>query len=553
MKQEVVKALKKVTNLSFQEIEKLIETPPSKALGDYAFPCFILSKKLKQNPNEIAISLSKEISSPYFEKVETKGPYLNIFLSREKLLDLTIKKILKEKGKYGSFNLGKNKKVVIEMSSPNIAKPFGIGHLRSTIIGNSISNINSFLGFKTIKINYLGDWGTPFGKIILGFKKFGSEAKLKKNPSKHLLEIYVKVNQDSKLDEEAREWFNKLEQGDPEALKLWKRFREQSIKEFNKIYYLLNIKFDVVSGESVYNKKMSETIKSLKSKNLLEESEGALIVNLEKYDLGVSLIKKSDGSTLYTTRDLTAAIDRKKKYNFDRMIYEVGMEQKLHFKQFFKILELLGHSWAKNCLHVEHGLYLDKDGKKFATRKGKTIFMEDIIEDTRKLAEKELTRREKLSKKELKSRSLKIALASIIYGDLKNYRANDIIFDLERFVNFEGNTGPYILYTYARAQSILRKSKSPKNKNSPLTDLEKALILELSKFPQIVLHSYENLSPNLIANYSYSISQLFNEFYHIEKVIGSENESQKIALVKAFSQVLKNALALLGIEPLEKM
>lgn len=555
MKSQIVKLLKKEVPLSEEQLANLIEVPPSSELGDFAFPCFSLAKQLKKAPQQIALDLSKKISSKELEKVEAKGPYLNFFLKRDSIVLETINKIQKQKEKYGSAV--KNKKtIVIDMSSPNIAKPFGIGHLRSTIIGESLSRICYFMGYKTIKVNYLGDWGTQFGKLIVGYKKYGSASKLKKDPINHLLELYVKVSNNPDLEQESRDWFRKLESGDKEALKLWKLFRKLSLEDFSRIYALLNVKFDVISGESLYNNKMDSTIKELESKNLLKESEGAKVVDLEKYGLGICLIKKSDGATLYATRDLTATLDRYKKYKFERMIYEVGSEQKLHFNQVFKVLELLGHSWAKNCIHVDHGLYLGKDGKKLATRKGTNFFMSDILDETISLAKKEIAKREKLSNSELDKRAKQIALAAIIYGDLKNYRTNDITFDIDRFLEFEGNTGPYLLYTYARARSILRKAKykySPNIKTSKIEDREKQLVLELNKFPEVVLHSYNQLSPNLIANYAYGVSQKFNEFYHSEKVIGSENERFKLVLVDSFSKVLKNALFLLGISTIEKM
>lgn len=554
MKETLSKHLSKILNLPEKEIESILEIPPSSNLGDYSFPCFSLAKSLKKNPNEIAREIEEKISKKEFEKVEVKGAYVNFFISRKILAEKVVKKVLKEKNKFGSSKIGKGKTVVIDMSSPNIAKPFGVGHLRSTLIGNSIANISSFLGFKVIKLNYLGDWGTPFGKIIAGFKKFGSEKELKKNPIKHLYEIYTKVSSIEEYEEIGRNEFKKLESGDKESLALWKKFRELSIKDFEKIYSLLNIKFDVTMGESDYNGKMENTLKELKSKNLLKESDGAQIVNLERFGLGMCLIQKSDGTTLYATRDITAAIDRVKRFKADYLLYEVGAEQKLHFKQFFKILELLGYKFAKNCVHIDHGLYLDKDGKKLATRKGKTIFMEDVLEETIELARRELSKREKLSKSELENRALKIARAAIFYGDLKNFRASDAIFDIEKFLKFEGDTGPYLLYTYARAKSILRKVENKKPfKISEISDKEKKLILELSKFSEIVEKSYGTFSPNLIANYAFQLSQVFNEFYHSEKVIGSKNESFRLALVESFAHVLKNSLALLGIETLEEM
>ncbi len=557
MKEKIARLLSKETSLKDREILKILEIPKNHEMGDYAFPCFVLAKQLKRNPSEIAADLAKKISSHEFEKIEAKGPYLNFFINRDFLAQRALKKILKEKGKYGSSLIGKNKKIVVEFSSPNIAKPFGIGHLRSTIIGDAIANICAFSGFKVIRINHLGDWGTQFGKLLLGYKKFGSEKEFRSSPIKHLLNLYVKVNGSPRLENEAREWFKKLESKNKEALALWKKFSSLSLKEFKEIYSLLNIKFDVISSESLYNKKVPDIIDLLQKKNLLKKSQGALVVDLEKYNLGVCLIRKSDETTLYTSRDIAAAIERYKKYRFYKMIYEVGAEQKLHFKQIFKVLELLDYGWAKDCIHVEHGLYLDKDGKRLATRKGKTIFMEDILNETQELAEKEILKRfPSLPKKELIKRAKAISLAAIFYGDLKNHRSLDVIFDIERFLSFEGDTGPYLLYTYARAKSILKKAKynaKSSFKFSNLNELEKSLIIDLSAFPEIVEHAYRELSPSVIAHYSYRLSRLFNEFYHSEKVIGSSNQEQKLALVSAFSQVLKNSLSLLGIRAIEKM
>ncbi len=556
-KKEIAHLLSKYIKCSKENIVQLIEVPKDPSLGDYAFPCFILAKHLKKSPGDIAQDLSTKISlSPEFESVKAAGPYLNFFVNKNFLTQSTLERIQKEKDKYGSQNIGRNKSIVVEFSSPNIAKPFGIGHLRSTIIGNSLTQIYNFLGYKTVKLNYLGDWGTPFGKIIAGYEKFGSEKELKKDPMKHLYDIYVKTSQKKEYDDLGREYFNRLENNDKSLFSLWKKFRDLSIKEFNKVYSLIGISFDLISGESEHQKDLDTTLKLLQKRKLIKESEGALIVDLEKYNLGVCLIKKSDGATLYATRDIAAAISRYNRYKFDKMIYEVGSEQSLHLKQVFKILELLGFSWAKSCVHVDHGLYLDEDGKKFSTRKGKTVFMEDILKETQKLAKKEITKREKLSIKELEKRALIIARAAIFYGDLKNFRSHDMVFDIDRFVSFEGDTGPYLLYAYARSQSILRKAKSKKSQfNIPakLSDVEKELIINLSSFPQVVEHAAKNNDPSEIAKYSYKISQLFNEFYHSSQVIGSEEEPFRLSLVSSFAQVLKNALSLLGISVIEKM
>ena len=541
--------------LTIQEIEEKIEIPPDSLMGDFAFPCFFLSSKLRKAPNEIALKIKNEIKNipKEISEIKVSGAYLNFFVDKKILAVNLIKKALKEKEKYGNSNEGKGKTIVIDMSSPNIAKPFGIGHLRSTIIGNSISNIAKSQGYKTVKINYLGDWGTQFGKMIAGYKKIGNDKELKKDQAKNMLKWYIEGNK-KEYEEDARKWFKKLEDGDKEALKLWKMFKDLSMKDFEKTYKILGVKFDVISGESFYNNKMDKTIKELKSKKLLEQSEGALIVNLDKYNLGVCLIQKTDGATLYATRDLTAAIERYNKYKFSKMIYEVGQEQKLHFQQVFKVLELMNYKFSKECVHASHGLYLDEDGKKFATRKGKTIFMEDILNETIEIAKKKIQEKNT----DLKNKNeiaRKIAIAAIFYGDLKNQRTNDIVFNIEKFLDFEGNTGPYLQYSYARASSILRKASknTKKSKSEILNEKEIALIKKINDFPEAVKKSYEHLFPNLVANYSFELAQKFNEFYHSCPVIGSENEQFRLKLVEAFRITIKKSLYLLGIEVMEEM
>jgi len=562
MKELVIKLLKKAlkekgVKLKEEEIEKILEVPRSYEMGDYAFPCFFLAEKFEEEPNQIALGLREKIGTPPatdFEDVQTAGPYINFFFNRKTLAKKLVWEVINQKKDFGKSKIGDKKKIVVEFSSPNVAKPFGIGHLRSTIIGNSIANICEFQGFKVVRLNYLGDWGTQFGRLLAGYEKFGSEKKLQKEPIKHLLNIYVKANKKI-YEKKSREWFKKLEEGDRKALMLWKIFKELSLDEFEDVYKLLGIKFDSSLAESMYNKKMRKVIEELKEKKLLKKSEGALMVDLKKYSLGNCLIEKSDGTTLYATRDLASAIDRYKKYKFERMVYEVGQEQKLYFKQLFKILELMGYEWAKNCVHVDHGLYLGKDGKRLATRKGKTIFMRDILDETISLAKKEIKKRApKIKKEELEKRALKIAIAAIFYGDLKNNRINNVVFDIKRFISFEGDTGPYVLYSYARASSILRKTKNTgKFEVYDLESKEIELVRKLLQFPEIVSNAYRSMNPSVIANYSYQISQLFNEFYHACPVIGSKQETFRLALVEAFRQVLKNATHLLGINVLEEM
>lgn len=563
MKKAVITILKKAlkeegVDLKEEKIEKIIEIPASSETGDYAFPCFFLSDKLKLDPHEIAVEIREKIGEPpatEFEDIQVDGAYINFFVNRKSLARQVVWEIITQKKKYGETHIGGKKRAIVEFSSPNIAKPFGIGHLRSTIIGNSISNILEFTGHRVTRINYLGDWGTQFGKLLFGYKKFGSEKKLDKKLTKHLFEIYVEANK-RKYEEEAREWFKKMENKDRSALLLWKFFRDISMEDFKEIYKTLGIRFDAYEGESMYDKKSRKVIEELENKNLLKKSKGALILDLNKWGLENALIEKSDGGTLYITRDLAAAIDRYRRYRFDRMLYEVGQEQKLYFRQLFKILELMGYKWAQNCIHVDHGLYLDNKGKKFSTRKGKTVFLEDILEKTKSLAEKEIKKRTaRISGEKLKKRALRVAIASIFYGDLKNNRKKDAVFDIKKFVSFEGDTGPYLMYSYARASSIIRKSSSSLKKFEveDLEEKELELVTKLSQFPEAVINASRNLNPSVIANYSYQLAQIFNEFYHTCKVIGSEQETFRLALVESFRQVLKNSLGLLGIETVEEM
>jgi arginyl-tRNA synthetase len=566
MKQVVIgilkKALKKLgVNLTEQEIERLIEVPPRLDMGDYAFPCFFMAEELKMSPHEIALELREKIgniSSIDLDDVTVVGGYVNFFIDRKSLARQVIWDSIQKKKNFGKTKLGNRKKIVVEFSSPNIAKPFGIGHLRSTIIGNSLAKISEFVGYKPIKINYIGDWGTQFGKLIYGFEKYGSETRLMNNPIKHLLNLYVRVSKSKKNDEPSREAFKRLEQRDKKALMLWKVFRNLSLKEFEKIYKTFNIEFNEYKGESDTVKYTKRVIEELKQKNLLKKSKGAMIVDLKEFGLGVCLIQKTDGTTLYATRDIAAAIQRYEKYKFEKMIYQVGKEQKLYFQQIFKVLELMGYKWAQNCIHSEHGLYLDKDGKKFATRKGKTIFMEDILKKTKTLTAREIKKRfPKIKKDDLEERALKVAIAAIFYGDLKNTKKNDIVFNLKKFTSFDGNTGPYILYAYARAGSILKKAEKKEiTSKFNIPDLEEQefeLIKKLSQFPDIVIDSFTHLNPSIIANYCYQVCQKFNEFYQSCPVIKSESATFRLALVESSRQILRNALHLLGIEVLEEM
>ncbi len=558
----ILKALRKLKIKKSKEwVLSKIEIPPNTDFGDFAFPCYTLVDEFKISPDEIALLIRKEIKKfpqTEFDDILTEGPYINFFIDRRNKARELVWEVINKREDYGKTNIGKRKKIVIDFSSPNIAKPFGIGHLRSTIIGNSLAKIYEFLGYKVIKENYLGDWGTQFGKIIFAYKKWGNEKELKKSkkPLEYLMKLYSKVNKDKRCDEKAREWFKKMEEGDKEALTIWRLFKELSLKELERVYERLGIEFDIYGGESLAVRDGYKIIEELKEKKIAKKSQGALIVNLEKEGKGVCIIQKSDGTTTYALRDISTAIKRYKKYKFEKMIYEVGQEQKLHFKQIFRILELMGNEWAKKCLTRTHGLYLGKDGKKMSTRKGDIVLVEELVDKTKELAKKEIKKREpKINKKELEERAEKIAIAAIFYGDLKNNPAKDVVFDLKKFVSFEGNTGPYILYSYARASSIIRKAGKIK-KDFVIKELKKEefdLVNHLSKFNEIVLKSAETMNPSIIANFVYESCRLFNEFYQTSPVIDSENEVFRLALVESFRQVIRNALKLLGIETIEKM
>lgn len=557
-KSEIVKLLAEQLALSIEEITTMVSVPPNPAMGDFAFPCF----KLGKNGKEEAEKLKQKIQLPSFvSKIQVAGPYLNFFFNHSVLTKETILRIAKEKKKYGNSNEGKGKTIVIDMSSPNIAKPFGIGHLRSTIIGNAIRNILTSQGYKLIRINHLGDWGTQFGKLIVAFKRWGDNNILDEKPIIHLLDLYVKFHevaeQEPSLEDEARLWFKKLEDGDKEALRLWKKFNVLSLKEFKKIYKMLGVEFEAYSGESFYNNQLESTIKLVEKAGITEVSEGALIVNLERYSLPPVILRKSDGATLYVTRDIAAAIYRKKTYKFDRMLYEVGAEQKLHFQQLFKVLELMGYDWSKDCVHIDHGLYLGTDGKKFSTRRGKTVFMIDVLQETISLAKKIIEEKNPTLKHKDKVAQA-IGVGAIIFGDLFNDRSKDMIFDIEKFTSFDGETGPYIQYTHARACSILSKvtlTKAKVNYSLLNTPPEHALITALNSLPVKIKEAAAHYKPHLLCHYLLELSQKFNEFYHTSQVISEDKELMKarLTLVDATRQVLANGLNLLGIHAPEEM
>ncbi|MED3622909.1 arginine--tRNA ligase [Neobacillus thermocopriae] len=542
-----------------QDLERLIEKPKNSEHGDLAFPCFTLAKVKKKAPSQIAQELSGKIQSDTFIKVEVVGAYLNVFLNKKLVAEQVINEIIAQKGDYGSQKVGQGGIVTIDMSSPNIAKPFSMGHLRSTVIGNSISLIMEKCGYKPIKINHLGDWGTQFGKLIAAYKRWGDVEKVKQNPIKELLALYVKFHEEAEgnpvLEDEGRAWFKKLEEGDIEALSLWQWFRDESLKEFSRIYDLMNVTFDSYAGEAFYNDKMDRVVKILMEKQLLTESDQAQVVLLEEEQLPPCLIKKSDGATLYATRDLAAALYRKENYQFVQSLYVVGHEQSLHFKQLIAVLKKAGFDWAEEMVHIPFGMML-KDGKKMSTRKGKVVLLEEVLKESIAIARKNIEEKNPnlVNKDEV---AKQVGVGAVIFHDLKNNRMNDIEFSLEEMLRFEGETGPYLQYTYARACSILRKG----NWQVTLTEKYKAswekewkVVSMLMNFSNVVNRACENYDPSQVAKYIVDLAQAFNKYYAEVKVL-EENEERyaRLALVYSVTVVIKEGLRLLGMEAPEEM
>jgi arginyl-tRNA synthetase len=557
---KISELLAKQLGMKKEEVLKLLERPKPE-YGDFAFPCFGMAMKLKENPFKLAQKIASELKLPKeIEKAEAKGAYINFFLNKKVLAENILNSIIKEKGKYGSSKEGKGKTVVVDFSSPNIAKPMSIGHLRSTMIGNSLIQIFSFLGYKTVGINYLGDYGTQFGKLIVAYNKWGSKYKsqLEKNPIRTLLELYTKFHEeaekDENLEDDARREFKKLEEGDKTNLALWKKFKELSLKDFEKFYNILGVKFDVYSGESEYMEKALNLADELKKKGTAVESAGSLVIDLKDYEMPPCLLKKSDGATLYATRDLAAALDRYKKYKFDKMLYVVGSEQRLHFQQVVRVLEILGHEWAKKCIHVNFGMIYLPEGGKISSRKGGGIFMDEVVEKIISMSKKLITT--EMTEKEKEKVAQEVGISALIYGDLSNDRIRDVQFDWDKILRLEGDSGPYLQYSYRRAASILEKEKfNGKFSIEDLNDEEKSLITELSQFPQIIKDASIHYAPHIIANYSNRLSQLFSNFYEKCPVIKAEekDKQKRLAIVYAFKQVQANCLTLLGMKIPEVM
>ena len=561
-KQLVAQAIVDATEgqLSLDEVMSKIEVPKTYDLGDYAFPTFILAKLYHKAPQQIAPELVEKISGDAFDKVQAVGPYVNFFIDKKAFSHNTLNQILDQKEAFGQQDLGHGGNVPIDMSSPNIAKPMSMGHLRSTVIGNSLAELLKKANYNPIKINHLGDWGTQFGKLIEAYKLWGSEEEVRQDPINTLLKYYVHFHQvdeeHPELDDEARAWFKKLEDGDKEATELWQWFRDESLKFFKSIYAKLGIEFDSYNGESFYNDKMDEIVSILEDKKLLQESRGAEIVDLEKYGLNPALIKKTDGTTLYITRDLAAALYRFRTYDFVKSLYVVGNEQTNHFKQLKAVLKEMGYDWSDDIHHIQFGL-ITSGGKKLSTRKGNIILLEDVLNDAVDLAKKQIAEKNPdLPNKDQVAEE--VGVGAVIFHDLKNDRLNNFDFNLEEVVRFEGETGPYVQYSHARAMSILRKAGQIDLENADIAGLQDEgsweVVRQLANFPAMIKRAVEEYEPSVIAKYAIQLSKSFNKYYAHTKVLTDDAEkNSRLAMVASVAAVLKESLRLLGVKAPDEM
>lgn len=549
-----------VDALSIETIYGLLEKPKLTEHGDLAFPAFQLAKAFRKSPVVIAKEIAEAVSSPYIVKAEAVGPYANFFLNQTLIGKQVLNDILEKGNQYGDHTLGEGKIIPIDMSSPNIAKPMSMGHLRSTVIGNALAHIVEKMGFEPVKINHLGDWGTQFGKLIVAYKKWGNEEDVRENPIQELLRLYVKFHQeaeeDSDLEDEARLWFKKLENGNQEATDLWTWFKTESLKEFQRIYDRLGITFDSYNGEAFYNDKMDQAVALLEEKNILTTDRGAEIVDLEKYNLNPALIKKSDGATLYMTRDLAAALYRKKTYNFAQSLYVVGNEQSNHFKQLKAVLTEMDYDWAKDIHHIPFGL-ITQGGKKLSTRQGKVVLLEDVLNEAVSQAKEQIEQKNpSLENKDQVAEQ--VGVGAVVFHDLKNDRLNNFDFTIQEVVQFEGETGPYVQYTRARALSILKKANkesfSPSDSYSLSDDYSWDVIKLIQEYPDTIKRAYERFEPSVIAKHALNLAQTFNKFYANVRVLDDHEEKEaRLALVYAVTQLLKEDLRILGVEAPNKM
>lgn len=565
MKEKICKCIANTLgNLSEYEVMKLIEIPPEDKMGDFALPCFSFSKVLRKNPTIIAKELKgamQEVQGELgIEKLEAVNGYLNIFMNRTKYIQYWIDKM--KEPDFGIVKNGSGKTICMDYSSPNIAKNFHVGHLRTTVIGNSLYRIYEKLGYKVVRINYLGDWGTQFGKLIVAYKKWSDEATVKEKGIEELLRIYVKFNTESEknpeLVDEARQWFVKMEQNNEEAIEIWKWFKEISLLEFTRVYELLGVSFDSYDGESFYRDKVPSLVEELKNKGLLKESQGANIIDLSDYDMPPCLITKSDGGSIYHSRDIAAILYRKENYGFDKCLYVTGVEQSLHFKQVFKAIDVMGYDWADTLIHVPYGL-VSLEGEKLSSRNGNIIYAEDILNEAIERAY-HLIEDKNPDLPDKEEAANKVGVGAIIFHDLFNQRIKNVDFSWEDVLSFDGTTGPYVQYTYARAKSIIKKNKDVVEYeridcNVLTEDMGYALIKALSGYEEAIEKAAERYEPSVIARYLVSVATSFNRFYHECPILQAEEKTKqaRLILVDLAQRMILDACSLLGISCPEEM
>ncbi len=549
-------------HLSLEDIYQLLENPKNEEHGDLAFPTFRLAKAFRKNPAEIANDIAENFSSDVVEKVNVAGPYLNFYLNKKTVSTQVLNDIIANPAEYGNSDLGQGKNIPIDMSSPNIAKPMSMGHLRSTVIGNALANIVSKLGYTPVKVNHLGDWGTQFGRLITAYKLWGEEEKVRANPIAELNELYIHFHEvletEPELEDVGREWFKKLEDGDEEATELWRWFRDESLNEFNKVYDRLGVTFDSHNGESFYNDKMDEIVELLEEKGLLVEDQGAQVVRLDEFDLQPALIKKQDGATLYITRDLAAALFRKRNYEFDQSLYVVGQDQIYHFNQLKAVLNKMDYEWQEDIHHISFGL-ISIDGEKMSTRRGKVVLLEEVLDEAVLRASNQISEKNPgLANKEKVAEQ--VGVGAVVFHDLQHDRRNNFNFNLDEIVQFEGETGPYVQYTRARALSILKKAEiTPdyfKNLNEyALSDNYSWSVVKLiQSFSSVLDRAHREFEPSIIAKHALSMAQAFNRFYANVRVLeDSPEKDSRLALVYAVALMLEEDLRLLGVEAPDEM
>lgn len=561
---EIKTKLSEAASIDANEIERLLEKPRDPKMGDIALPCFVFAKKLRKAPQQIAADLAENLSKiewEHIEKAQAVGPYLNFFYKQSGVAESVLSSILDKREAFGSSDEGTGKTVVIDYSSPNIAKPFGVGHLRSTVIGAVIYRIYEKLGYKCIGVNHLGDWGTQFGKLIVAYNKWGDEKELKENPIHALFELYTRFHreaeEDDSLEDDARREFKKLEEGNPEATAIWKRFKEYSLAEFERIYRKLGIEFDHYTGESFYNDKIDNALEFLNQKELTEVSQEALIVNLEEYDLGACLLKKGDDATLYATRDIAGILYRHNEFDFDRCLYVVGAEQSLHFKQVFKVMELAGFESADGLVHVPFG-WIRFEGQAMSTRAGRVVFLDEVLEKATNIA-RDIILEKNPDIENIDETAQHIGVGAIIFGDISVRRNKDIDFRWSDALSFDGETGPYLQYAHARLCSLKRKFERELPDDIDFSALseeeEKRVLMTLSDYPRKIKQAAEEYEPFVIASFLLDLAQQFNTFYQKHRIITDDEtlSNARMALSEAVRTVLGDGLRILGIYPLERM